>query len=138
MSASHTGIVLLVRHCNTCGHEWVRHRGCTSWHGFHSCEACASQDVQTVKECTESQWGAAAALLMRGQQLVAQTTATHTPRRLVCRECRHFLPARTQAEIASSVPELCESCQPGKHAPTTCLETAYGVTVRHSFQIKVF
>lgn len=58
--SSNPETVLLVRHCNACGHEWIRHRGCTSWHGFHTCEACASENVQTVKECTESQYRAVA------------------------------------------------------------------------------
>lgn len=140
MSSSMRETVLLVRHCNACGHEWVRHQGCTSWHGFHTCEACVSEDVQTVKECTESQWRAVASHLYANAPAAPALHAAHgsAPRKLVCRNCRQFLPARSENEALCNVAELCDACQAGRHAPTTCLETAYGTTVRLSFQIKVF
>lgn len=140
MSSPNRETVLLVRHCNACGHEWVRHQGCTSWHGFHTCEACASEDVRTVKECTESQWRAVASRFFANAPatLGPQASNTQASRQLVCRDCRQFLPARSEKEALCNVPELCDSCQPGQHVATTCLETASDTTVRLSFQIKVF
>lgn len=145
MSQQDRETVLLVRQCNACGHEWIRHNGCTSWHGFHTCEACASEDVKTVKECTESQWRAVAQHLASTADVQSErpreSASVRPPQRLVCRACQGFLPgpSRPASAAAASVhPDFCDACQAGRNVPTTCFETAYGTVERLSFQIKVF
>lgn len=110
--------------------------------GLH--EACASESVETVKECREPAWRTFAQRLSAAADVpgegAREAASVPSPRRLVCRACRHFIERVRPASAAALTahPDFCESCQPGRHVPTTCIEHAYGTVERLSFQIKVF